>query len=82
MSITDPTNIDYLLDDLRLHLGDISTPYRYLDEWLRTALVASVKSLSKRWNYKYLVDTDNDIERNTQYVYFQYNEPPLIEAGD
>jgi len=81
MAITESTNIDYLIDDLRLHLGDYTVPYRYLDEWLRTALVASVKSLSKRWQYKYLVDTDNNVERNSTYT-FTFSEPPIIEKGD
>lgn len=82
MAITDPTNIDYLIDDLRLHLGDTDTPYRYLDEWLRTSLVASVKALSVRWNYKYLVDSSYVVSRNTQDHYFPYDEPPLILVGD
>lgn len=82
MAITSSTNIDYLLDDLRLHLGDYSTPYRYLDEWLRTALIASIKSLSKRWNYKYLVGTDYNVSRNTAQNVFVYDEPPIIEQGD
>lgn len=82
MAITDPTNIDYLITDLRLHLGDTETPYRYLDEWLRTALVASVKALSTRWNYKYLVGTDYNVSRNTQEHYFEYDEPPVILIGD
>jgi len=81
MAITDPTNIDYLIEELRLHLGDYIEPYRYLDEWLRTALVASVKTLSRRWQYKYIVDTDYNISRNNTYT-FTFAEPPIIEKGD
>jgi hypothetical protein len=82
MSITESVNYDYLIDSLRLHLGDIdSSSYRYLDEWLRTALALSIKSLQKRWNYRYLLDDDYNVYRNTT-INFLFPEPPIIEQGD
>jgi len=37
------TTIDYLLPELRLHLGDIDpSTYRYASEWLEVALEMSI----------------------------------------
>ena len=74
-------DIDYLIPDLRLHLGDMNeSSYRYIDDWLSKSLVMSVKALSKWWRYKYLID-GNDVSRNTYYP-FALSEPPVIESGD
>jgi len=75
------TNLSYLLERLRVHLGDMVVPYRYLDTWLETALVCSVEVLMPRWNYKYLVDDDDNVYRNTT-IRFLFTEPPIIERGD
>ena len=76
------SNLDYLIDSLRLHLGDISSPYRYADEWLRTSLVISVKALQRWWNYKYLIDDDDNVDRNDNYSDYLFSEPPIVERGD
>ncbi len=82
MAITTPTNLDYLIDFLRLHLGDTdSASYRYLDEWLRTALVISVKELQRWWNYRYLLDSNYNVYRNPNHV-FIFAEPPIIQDAD
>ena len=82
MSIGVVTNLDYLIDALRLHLGDIDpASYRYTDEWLRTSLVMSVKALMRWWNYNYLIDTNYDAYRNANITYL-FPEPPIIEYGD
>jgi len=80
MAITG-TNLNYLIERLRLHLGDLVTPYRYLDMWLETALVCAVETLMPRWNYKYLINDSNNIYRNTT-IRFLFTTPPLIERGD
>jgi hypothetical protein len=83
MSITSVTNLDYLIDRLRLHLGDTdATNYRYLDEWLRTALVSAVKDLERWWNFKYLIDTDNNVTRNEHTYTYLFPEPPIISNED
>lgn len=83
MPISTATNLDYLIDTLRLHLGDTTTgSYRYTDEWLRTSLVASVKGLMPWWNDKYTVDTDNNAQRNTTNWVYDYTSPPLIQIKD
>lgn len=86
MPITTASNLDVLLDFVRLKIGDTdSTAYRYVDEWLRTALVASVKILSRFWNFKYLISLDgnNNIYRNPN-GYFVFDEATygIIEQGD
>jgi len=82
MPISVATNLDYLIEDLRVQLGDTdSTAYRYLDEWLRTSLVMGVKALQRWWNYKYLVDDTYNIYRNPGGTYI-FPNPPIIEPGD
>jgi hypothetical protein len=82
MSITTPINIEYLIDPLRLRLGDIvPASYRYLDEWLRVALIQAVKKAGRYWNYKYLVDESNVVSRNP-HLSFLLSEPPIIETPD
>ena len=70
MSITTPISLDYLLVSLRLYIGDTTSPYRYLDEWLRVALVMSVIALQRWWTNKYIID-------ETTYVV-----SPAIEQND
>ncbi len=76
------TNLDYLADILRLNMGDIdSSSYRYIDVWIYTALVASVKALQSWWKNKYLIDINNDVERNTDLTY-QFDSPPIVQYSD
>lgn len=49
---TEPTNMDYLLGDLRLLYGDV-TAATYSDQLMRTALVNGVRYLQRRWSSKY-----------------------------
>jgi hypothetical protein len=84
MPINVATNIDYLIDEIRLHLGDIDpAAYRYADNWLRTALTMGVKALQRWWNFKYLVEASPtyNIYRNPTIVYL-FPEPPVIQDGD
>lgn len=82
MSVDTTTNLDYIIDSLRLHLGDITpATYRYTDAWLRTALIMSVKALQRWWNYRYLIDTDYNAYRNTN-VTFLFALPPIIQDVD
>lgn len=83
MSIDVATNSDYLIDSLRLYLGDINpATYQYTDAWLRTSLVLAIKALQRWWNYKYLVDTSYNVYRNTAVDKFLFPSPPIIENGD
>jgi len=78
-----PYLLSRLLPELRLHLGDInSATYRYQDDWLLTALLLSVRSLQRWWNFKYLVDfTSQDVYRNPSTTFIQPS-PPVIEDAD
>ena len=82
MAIETSTNLDYLIPFLRLKLGDMdSDSYRYVDSWLRTSLVMSVKTLQRWWNHRYLVDTDYNVSRNSNYT-FLFSSPPIIQNSD
>jgi len=82
MPVLATTNLDYLIDQLRLHLGDINhLSYRYLDEWLRTSLMYSVKSLQRWWNFKYLIDENYNVYRNPNQQYL-FPSPPIIQQSD
>lgn len=76
------TNLFEYIEKLRLHLGDTDPDsYRYMDEWLRASLISAVELLMPRWNYKYLLNDEDDVYRNTT-VRFLFSEPPVIERGD
>ena len=79
------SNLDYLIPELRMHLGDTdSTSYRYMDSWLEVSLVTSIKALQRWWGSKYLIDTTTgiDVYRNPDSFSFEFDEPPVIQQGD
>lgn len=84
MSITTSTNLDFLIDFVRLRIGDINpSSYRYTDDWIRTGLVSSVEMLARWLNNKYLLDTDYNIYRNPNgYFIFPESEYGIIEPAD
>jgi len=85
MPIETPTNLDDLISFVRLRIGDLTTPYRYLDSWIRTALVAGVDKLSKWLNFKYLLDSNFNIYRNPSAMgvfIFPEDTFGIIEPGD
>lgn len=56
------TDLNYLIPRLRLRLGDLNpASYRYLDEWLHAALIASVDALQRWWEDAYQIDENNRI---------------------
>ena len=80
--ITSTTNLDYLIDPLRVHLGDFTVPYTYTDNELRTRIVYAVKTLMNRWNNKYLINnTTNNVSRNGNWKYLLAS-PPIIQHND
>jgi hypothetical protein len=77
------SNLNYLINILRLELGDINpASYRYTDEWLDTALVASVVALQRWWNNKYLVDETYTLVSRNPDIIFTFDEPPVIQTSD
>ena len=77
-------DVDYLIPYVRVKIGDLdSANYRYLDVWLETSLVLSVKNLQRFWRDKYLIDTNNMVTRNPSYNYYIFDESTgIIEAPD
>ena len=51
---TEPLNVDFLMQELRMEFGDIDGSV-YSDTTIRTALVNAVSALQRRWNHKYQV---------------------------
>jgi hypothetical protein len=58
MFVTVPSNVDYLIDDLRLYLGDLDGS-EYSKTIVRTSLLNGVKYLMPKWNKKYLIYTED-----------------------
>lgn len=84
MPIETTTNLDNLIMFVRLRIGDVEpNSYRYLDSWIRTALVAAIDKLGKWLNYKYLLDSNFNVYRNPEYLNFEFDESfGVIEPGD
>lgn len=77
-------SLNTLITTFRLRIGDTNpATYRYTDEWLRNSLIASVEVLGKWWNFKYLLDSNNDIYRNPN-ISFLFDESTygVIEPAD
>lgn len=82
MTIDTAINLDYLIPTLRLHLGDTNpTTYRYIDGWIRVALISGVKAMQRWWGDRYLVDIVNNVSRNPD-VEFLFDEPNVIQDRD
>ena len=82
MPIEVSTDLDYLIPELRLKLYDTdSTSYRYLDSWLRVALVESLKALQRWWRIRYTIDDSYVVARYTN-SFFSVDAPPVIMQGD
>jgi hypothetical protein len=52
-----PINIDYLIEPVRLKIGDYESTV-FSDSLVRGALIASTKQLQRYWGLRYLVYTD------------------------
>lgn len=73
--MAETVSIEYLIPMLRLRIGDMdSSSYRYLDEWLVTALIASVRGLQRYWYSKYIITEGGEVYRNTEYTDFEFEE--------
>jgi len=84
MPIETVTNYDYLIDRLRLHLGDTTVgSYTYTDNWLRTSLASGIIALTRWWRSKYTLDSDYNVVRNTAtWDTFETASPPEIQYVD
>lgn len=83
MAIEVATDLDYLIPELRWRIGDIdSTSYRYLDSWLRVALVAALKSLQRWWGTRYVIDETTYTVTRYEGSTFVTDEPPVVQQRD
>jgi hypothetical protein len=83
MSITVETDLDYLLPELRVRLGDTDeTAYRYLDEWLRVSLVSALKALQRWWRIRYQIDETTYVVSRYTGSSFSVDNPPVIQQND
>ncbi len=57
---TEPTNMDYLMGDVRLQFGDITGDI-YSDTIIRTATTSAVRYLQRSWNGKYQIFMEQGI---------------------
>lgn len=83
MPIEVTTDLDYLIPELRFRIGDTDdTAYRYLDSWLRVALVSALKALQRWWRVRYTIDeTTYTVSRFGSSI-FTVEEPPVIQQND
>lgn len=81
MAIYVVTDLDYLISDLRVHLGDFVEPYTYDMEYLRHALVMACKTLMKKWRNRYTINDTYVVTRSTTAV-FSEASPPVVEYAD
>lgn len=81
MAIPVPTDVDFLVGDLRFYLGDTSLPQRYADDHLRHGLVMACKALMKKWRNRYSIDATYTISRSPTADFYELT-PPMIERAD
>jgi hypothetical protein len=77
--ITSATNIDYLIDSVRLRLGDFDGT-GYSDTLIRTAIVSAVKFLQKRWRSKYQIVTSGTYTGNNSGAPSGYAEANTVDG--
>lgn len=81
MALAIPTALDYLIPDLRIHLGDSDLPYKYETDHLRHTLVIACKILMKKWRNRYIINATYQVSRNAG-VTFEDTSPPIIQYSD
>lgn len=77
------SGIEYLIPLLRMQLGDTDPlAYRYLDEWLKVALLSSIKAMQRWWMNRYIVeDSTYTVTRDGTFIFLEA-EPPVIQHRD
>jgi hypothetical protein len=80
--INQETDLDFLIWSVRRKVGDLTEPYTYSDELIRSYLVEALRVLGGRWRNRYLIDGDYVVTRNTSITTFTITSPPVIEQQD
>ncbi len=74
--------LDYLIPQLRDHLGDRASG-QFTTDFLRQSLLNAFKALIPRWRYKYVIDANDVISRSQEQIEdFVFAEPPIIQKFD
>lgn len=81
MAIDATTDVDFLIEDERFYLGDVTVPYRYANNHLRHGLVMACKSLMKKWRNRYSINASYVISRSPTAEFYELS-PPIIERAD
>lgn len=76
------SNLEILIDALRLQIGDTGVTMTYSDESLHSTLKYAVNALMRRWQNRYYLDSENVVQRNTINCYFDFASPPVIQRQD
>ncbi len=79
--ITVSTDLDYLIPELRVRIGDTDET-RYMDEWLRVSLVSALKALQRWWRVRYTIDETTYVVSRYSGSTFEFDEPPVIQQKD
>jgi len=74
------SDVTFLVPDFRGYIGDTVEPYTFTDDLLETSLFTSLKLLGRRWRYRYLLDEDDAVTRNSD-ASFQ-TTAPVIDFAD
>jgi len=77
--ITTQTNVDYLIDSVRLRLGDFEGTV-YSTTLVRTAIISAVKYLQKRWKSKYQVVTSGTYTGDNSSVPSGYAQAHTVDG--
>ncbi len=75
------SNLEELLPDLRVQIGDTDSTPTYSDELLHAILRSAVSALMRRWSDKYYVDNEGVIYRNPNET-FDWSSPPVVQRKD
>lgn len=97
MFVNYPINIDYLIIDLRIHIGDTEST-KYSDSFLRTSMINGIRMLQRRWDNRYYIFNESMVVENLpdgvvrksdfesgNYSYVKYIVPNMyhyIKVGD
>jgi hypothetical protein len=75
------SNLEGLIDFLRVHIGDTTGSPTYSDETLHNALRYGIMTLQPRWKSRYYLSADGVVTRSTS-VRFEVAAPPVIQGKD
>lgn len=83
MLITYPLNVDYMITDVRVRVGDVSDTPSYSDSLVRSSILAGVKMLQRRWSSRYVVFVDEMVVSPLPAgMVYQADYDALVASGE